>query len=162
MTNKTKVIVEEGKQELFIEREFDAPRDLVFEVTTNPKYLPQWWGPKDLTTEVDTAVVKSSGHWRFVHTGQDGTKYGFHGTYHEVLAPERVIQTFEWEGLPEKGHVLLETTKFEELPGNRTKLIVQQVFQSVADRDGMIGSGMEGGMTESHERLDELLATMHK
>ncbi|MEO8065579.1 MAG: SRPBCC family protein [Candidatus Doudnabacteria bacterium] len=155
--NKTKITAEPGKQETIIEREFDAPRDLVFKVTTDPQYLPQWWGPRELTLEIDKAEIRTNGYWRYVHTDKLGNKSGFHGVYHEVLAPERVIGTFEWEGLPEKGHVILETTKFQELPGNRTKMTIQQVFQSVADRDGMLASGMEKGMDESHERLDELL-----
>ncbi|MEK7572144.1 MAG: SRPBCC family protein [Patescibacteria group bacterium] len=157
MANKTIVTVEPGKQELFITREFDAPRELVFKISTDPKYISQWWGPREQSVTVDKADVRSGGEWRFIHTAH-GTSTGFHGVYHEILPPERVIQTFEWEGLPETGHVILETTKFEALPGNRTKITVQQVFQSVADRDGMVQSGMEVGMNESHERLDELLA----
>ena len=77
---------------------------------------------------------------------------------HEVLAPERIISTFEFEGLPEKGHVILGTLKFEALPGNRTRLTSQSVFQSVADRDGMVQAGMERGVNDGYERLDELLA----
>ncbi|CAN5177979.1 SRPBCC family protein [soil metagenome] len=159
MTNKTKVTAEEGKQELFIERKFDAPRELVFKVCSDPAYIPQWWGPRDQKVVVDSVDMKSGGHWRFIHTDQNGKATGFHGVYHEILSPTRVIQTFEWEGLPETGHVILETTKFEELPDGRTKMRIQQVFQSVADRDGMVQSGMEQGMSESHERLDELLST---
>ena len=78
--------------------------------------------------------------------------------YHEVTAAERIIDTFEFEGLPEKGHVILETMKFEALPGDRTKLNFQAVYQTVADRDGMIQSGMERGLKDSYERLEELLA----
>ena len=81
---------------------------------------------------------------------------------HEVLPPERIIDTFEFEGLPETGHVILETAKFEALPGNRTKLTSQSVFQSVEDRDRMMQSGMEEGVNESYERLDELLEKMQK
>lgn len=157
--NTTKVTAEKDKQEIWIEREFDAPRDLVFKVTTDPTLLVQWWGPRKYTTTVDKADVRSGGQWRFVHHA-DGQEFGFHGVYHEVLAPERVIDTFEWEGLPEKGHVILETIRYEQLPNNRTKIKIQQVFQSVADRDGMVASGQKKGMEESYERLDELLATM--
>jgi uncharacterized protein YndB with AHSA1/START domain len=95
--------------------------------------------------------------WRYFHKDKDGTEYGFHGVIHEVLPPERIIDTFEYEGLPEKGHVALQTLRLQELPGGRTKLTVQAVFQSVVDRDGMIQSGAEEGINESHERLDELL-----
>jgi len=160
MANQTKITAEPNKQETIIEREFDAPKDLVFKVCTDPKMVPLWWGPRNQSIEVDKADVRSGGEWRYIHTDQNGNKNGFHGVFHEVLKPSRIIQTFEWEGLPETGHVILETAKYEELPGNRSKLTIQQVFQSVADRDGMVQSGQEKGMKESYERLDELLATM--
>jgi len=79
--------------------------------------------------------------------------------FHEV-SPERVIQTFEFEGLPESGHVVLETMRLEDLPNGRTRLTTQSVYQSVADRDGMIQSGMEHGVREGYERLDEILVNM--
>src|SRR5437879_9353226 len=93
--------------------------------------------------------------WRYTHTDEKGNTFGFHGVNHEVLPPERLIDTFEFEGLPEKGHVSLETARFEELPGGRTRLTIHSVFQSVADRDGMVGSGMEQGINESFERRSE-------
>jgi uncharacterized protein YndB with AHSA1/START domain len=105
---------------------------------------------------------RSGGMWRYVSKDKDGNEYAFHGVYHEVLAPERLIDTFEFEGLPEKGHVSLETLRFEELPAGRTKLNIQVVFQSISDRDGMLQSGMEEGLNESHHRLDELLKKMNK
>ncbi len=95
---------------------------------------------------------------RYIQKDHDGNEYAFHGVNHEVLAPERIIGTFEFEGLPEKGHVILGTVKFKGLPGDRTKLTSQSVFQSVADRDGMVKSGMERGVNEGYERLDEILA----
>ena len=91
-----------------------------------------------------------------------GSEFGFHGVNHDVTAPERLISTFEFEGLPESGHVILETTKFEELPGGRTRVTTQSVYQSVEDRDGMIASGMESGVVDGHERLDEILETLKK
>lgn len=160
--NITKIKSETGKQEIWIEREFDAPQDLVFKVSTDPKLICQWWGPKETSVEIDKADVRSDGEWRYLHVGKDGSKTGFHGVYHEVLPPKRVIDTFEWEGLPETGHVILETVRFESLSSNRTKLTIQQVFQSVEDRDGMIASGQEKGLKESYERLDELLEKMKK
>jgi uncharacterized protein YndB with AHSA1/START domain len=158
--NKVKITAEPNKQELFIEREFDAPRDLVFKVMTDPELLPQWWGPRGHSTEVDKADVRSGGEWRYIHDDNQGHKIGFHGVFHEILKPSRVIQTFEWEGLPETGHVILETAKYEELPNDRTKITIQQVFQKVEDRDGMVQHGMEKGLSESYERLDELLEKM--
>jgi uncharacterized protein YndB with AHSA1/START domain len=91
-----------------------------------------------------------------------GNEYGFHGVNHEVLAPERIIGTFEFEGLPESGHVVMETVRFEALPGDRTRVTTQSVFQTVADRDGMVQAGMEHGVTDSHERLSELLEKVLK
>jgi uncharacterized protein YndB with AHSA1/START domain len=161
MTTKTTTIsAEPGKQEIVITREFDAPRELVFKVFTDPKLVPQWWGPGRLSTIVDKMDVRPGGQWRFVHRDADGNEYGFHGVYHEVLAPERIIDTFEFEGLPETGHVTLETMKLEELPGGRTRLTTQSVYQSVADRDGTLQSGMEDGVNETYDRLAELLKKM--
>ena len=156
---KAKVTAEPGKQEVWIEREFDAPREVVFKVMMDPSTVAQWWGPSRFTTTVKKMEPKSGGSWRFIHSDDKGNSFAFHGVYHDVTAPSRVIDTFEYEGLPESGHVILETLKLEELPGDRTKMIIQDVYQSVADRDGMIQSGMEEGMQESYTRLDMLLAS---
>jgi uncharacterized protein YndB with AHSA1/START domain len=160
--NKTIITAESGKQELFITREFDAPRELVFKAFTDPKLYVQWLGPRGFTTTLETFEPRSGGSWRFIQKDAEGNEYAFHGVNHEVLPPERIIDTFEFEGLPEKGHVLLETARFEELPNNRTKVVSQSVFQSVADRDGMLQSGMEEGVNDSYERLDELLKKIQR
>ena len=157
MKNETKIIAEKGIQELFIVREFEAPRDLVFRAFNEPDLLVQWLGPCDMTMHIDYLDSRSGGSYRFVHRNAAGQEFGFNGVIHDVTAPERMIRTFEFEGLPEKGQVVLETTKFEELANGRTRVTVQSVFQSVMDRDGMIQSGMEKGVLDSHERLDELI-----
>ncbi len=157
---KLTVNAEPGKQDVVITREFDAPRELVFKAFTDPELIPQWWGPRYLTTEIDRLDVRSGGQWRFVHHDSQGNEFAFHGVYHEILAPERIIDTFEYEGLPEKGHVVLETMRFEALPGDRTRLVVQSLFQSVADRDAMLQSGMEVGLNDSYDRMVELLEKM--
>ncbi|MEW6401204.1 MAG: SRPBCC family protein [Chloroflexota bacterium] len=158
--NKTTIAAEPGKQELFITREFDAPRDLVFRAYTDPKIYAQWLGPRSLTTTFEVFEPVSGGRWRFIQKDPDGNEFAFHGVTHEVTPLERIIGTFEFEGMPESGHVLLETTKFESLPGNRTRVTSQSVFQSVEDRDGMVSAGMETGVVEGYERLDEILMTM--
>lgn len=158
--NQTRVKVEPGKQELFITREFDAPRELVFKAFTEPDLVVKWFGPRQFSTRIDRFEPGNGGSWRFVHADNDGNEFSFHGVCHEETAPERLIRTFEFDGLPEKGHVALETARFEMLPGGRTRVTIQSVFQSVADRDGMVQSGMEEGINESHERLDELLEEM--
>jgi uncharacterized protein YndB with AHSA1/START domain len=160
--NATKVSAESGKQEVFITREFDAPRELVFKAFVDSKLYVQWLlGPKShpMKMSLEKFEPRTGGSWRYVHSDQSGNEFGFHGSYHEVSTPERMINTFEFEGLPEKGHVSLETASFEELPGGRTRLTIQDVFQSVADRDAMLKSGMEEGVSDSFDRLEELLAS---
>ncbi|MGZ7050081.1 MAG: SRPBCC family protein [Methanobacterium sp.] len=158
--NDTKITAAPGKQELFIEREFDAPRELVFKAFTDPELYKQWIGPRGLKTTIETFEPRNGGSWRYIQEDEDGNEFAFHGVNHEVLPPERIIDTFEFEGLPESGHVILETARFEELPDDRTKLSSQSVFQSIEDRDGMLQSGMEEGVNDSYNRLDELLEKM--
>jgi uncharacterized protein YndB with AHSA1/START domain len=160
--NKTTIIAEPGTQEIVIIREFDAPRELVFKAFTDPELYKQWLGPRGITMKIERFEPRNGGSYRYIHTDKDGNEYAFHGVYHEVRSPERIIDTFEFEGLPEPGHVALETLKLEELPGGRTKTVSQSVFQSVADRDGMMGTDMESGVNEGYERLDELLEKMQK
>jgi uncharacterized protein YndB with AHSA1/START domain len=158
----TEIKAEKGKQELYIIREFDAPRELVFRAYTEAELYAQWCGPNDLTMTVEEMNAVDGGSFRFVHE-RDGHKYTFHGVYHEVLSPERIIGTFEFDGLPEKGHVILGTTIFESLEGGeRCRLVHQSVFQSVADRDGMLQSGMERGVNEGYDKLDRLLITLKR
>ena len=153
---KLKVIVEPGKLEVKMTRVFDAPRELVFKAHIDPKAIPQWWGRRNSKTTVDKMEVRDGGRWRFVERGSDGQEHGFHGVFHAIVPSERIVQTFEYEGVP--GHVLLETLAFEEMDG-KTILTGQSVFQSVEDRDGMVASGMEQGANETHDRLEELLAS---
>ena len=154
--NKTTITAEPGKQELFITREFDAPRSLVFKAHTDPKLYVQWLGPRGYEMTLETFEPVSGGRYRYLHKDTEANVFGFHGVFHE-MSDELMIQTFEFEGMPERGHVILDTMRLEELPGNRTRVSIQSVYQSVADRDGMIQSGMEHGVNEGYERLDELL-----
>ncbi len=155
--NKTIITVEPGKQELFITRDFDAPRELVFKAHTDPNLYVRWVGPHGYNMTLQEFEPVSGGKWKFIHKDQEGNVYGFHGTFHEVSL-ERMIQTFEFDGSP--GHVSLETATLEELPGARTRLTIQSVYQSVADRDGMVQAGMERGVNEGYERLDDVLKNM--
>lgn len=160
--NQTSLTAEPGRQEYFITREFEAPRELVFKAFTDPDLVVQWLGPRDLTMRIEKWEARAGGTYRYTHARKPGEEYGFRGVFHECAAPERIIQTFEFEGLPEKGHVCLSTTRFESLEGGRTKVIIQDVYQSIADRDAAIKSGMEKGIIESNERLDELLFVLNK
>ncbi|MDX6680377.1 MAG: hypothetical protein QOG94_416 [Solirubrobacteraceae bacterium] len=153
----TATITTPSDREIRIERIFDAPRDRVFAVYTDPELIPQWWGPRGTTTEVERMDVRSGGDWRFVAHNSDGSRTGFRGTYREVSPPERIVQTFEWDGMP--GYVSVETATFEDL-GEHTKVTTVSIFHTTEERDGMLGSGMEGGLNETYARLDELLATL--
>jgi len=154
---KLKTVAAPGTHEVIMTREFDAPRSLVFEVMMDPKHIPHWWGPKQYTTSVDKMEVKAGGLWRFVQRDEEGNEFAFHGVYHSIT-PEQVVDTFEFEGMA--GHVILETITLEAYEGGKTKMIVSSVFQSVADRDGMLSAGMEEGSSESYDRLEALLAEL--
>lgn len=154
---KMSVIAEPGKHEILMTRDFDAPRDLVFKVFTDPELVPQWWGPGQYKTVVDKMDVKEGGIWRYIQKGDDGSEYAFRGVYHSISSPQQIVYTFEFEGMP--GHVLLETITFEDRNG-KTHITDSTVFQSVADRDGMLQSGMESGANEGWDRLEAILNKM--
>jgi uncharacterized protein YndB with AHSA1/START domain len=144
-----------GDREIRIERVFDAPRERVFAIYTDPELIPRWWGPRRYTTTVEKMDVRTGGDWHFVQRDDEGNEHGFRGTYREVTPPERIVQTFEWLGMP--GHVAVEAAEFEDL-GERTRVVTTSTFHTGEERDGMLASGMESGLTETYERLDELLA----
>jgi uncharacterized protein YndB with AHSA1/START domain len=143
-------------REIRVERIFNAPRERVWKALTDPLLVAQWWGRGNQLV-VERMELKRGGHWRFVEHSPDGT-HGFEGRYREVTAPERVVQTFEWDGMP--GHVILETMNLEDLGGERTRLVNVSLFLTTEDRDGMLQSGMEQGMNQSYAALDELLARL--
>ena len=150
----TQVTAEPGTPYIDFTREFDAPRDLLFRAHTDPELLVQWLGPRRLTMVIDRYDVEDGGKWRYIHRDQDGTEYGFHGVFHGTPSPDGMVQTFEFEGAP--GHVSLDWLTFEERDG-RTVLHGHSVFQSVQARDAMVESGMESGLSDAYERLDELI-----
>jgi len=142
-------------REILITRVFNAPRDRVFQAFCDPKLIPEWWGPARYPTTVEVMDVRPGGKWRYVSRAEDGTEFGFHGEYREIVPPERVSQTFEFEGMP--GHLSIDTATFEEI-GGKTRLTIRSAFASKEDRDGMVQSGMESGLRESHERFEALMA----
>ncbi len=154
---KTQIIAEPGVPQIIITREFDAPRQLLFRAHTDPELLVQWMGPRTLTLTIDRLDARDGGTWRFIHRDADGNEYAFHGVFHGTPSPDGIVRTFEFEGMP--GRVSLETLTFEER-GGRTLLRANAVFQSVEDRDGHVQSGMEEGVNDSMERLDELVARL--
>ncbi|MEO8067235.1 MAG: SRPBCC family protein [Flavobacteriales bacterium] len=143
--------------EIRVQRKFDAPRELLFDCATKPEHLTRWWGPRNqelVSCEVDLRV---GGGYRFVLRGPDGQEVGFRGEYLELVRPMRLKQTFVYEPFPDHGAI--ETTTFEEVDGG-TLFTTTILHKSKFGRDGMFNAGMEGGMNESHARLDELLASL--
>jgi uncharacterized protein YndB with AHSA1/START domain len=154
---KTQIVAEPGVPQIVITREFDAPRELLFRAHIEAELLVQWLGPRALTLTVDRLEARDGGRWRYIHQDAEGTEYAFHGVYHGTPSLDGIVQTFEFEGTP--GHVSLQTLTFED-QGSKTLLRQNAVFQSVEDRDGMLQSGMEDGVNDSMERLQELLARL--
>ena len=143
-------------REIRIERIFNASRDRVWQAFTDPKLVAQWWGRGNKLV-IEKFEPKRGGHWRFVEHGDDGVN-GFEGRYREVTPPERIVQTFEWDGMP--GHVIVETATLEDLGDGRTRLVNTSLFHTTEERDGFLQSGMEGGVNESYAALDKVLAAM--
>ncbi|MGW0337907.1 SRPBCC family protein [Streptomyces sp. NPDC003011] len=152
--DETQIVADPDLPTIEIIREFDAPPERVFRAHTDPDLVVQWLGPRRLTMLIDQYDARSGGSYRYVHRDDDGTEYGFHGVFHEVRANERIVQTFTYEGFPDG--VSLETVVFEDL-GGRTRLTGKSLMDSVEARDAMLKSGMDVGVREGYERLDELL-----
>ncbi|HVD59481.1 MAG TPA: SRPBCC family protein [Gemmatimonadaceae bacterium] len=141
-------------REIRIERVFNASRDRVWKAHTDPKLLAQWWG-RGNEMKIERFELERGGHWRFVEHGPEGV-HGFEGRFRQIREPDLLEQTFEWDGLP--GHVIINKTTFEDLGGDRTRLVTISSFYSTEERDGMLESGMEGGLNQSYAALDRLLA----
>jgi uncharacterized protein YndB with AHSA1/START domain len=149
-------ITKPSDREVRIERIFDAPRDRVWRAFTDPALVAQWWG-RGNKLDIERMDVKRGGHWRFVEHAPSGS-HGFEGRYREVTPPERIVQTFEWDGMP--AYVAIETVTLEDLGDGRTKVVNVSLFHTTEERDGMLNSGMEGGLNESYAALDRVLADM--
>ncbi len=154
---KTQITAEPGTPQILMEREFDAPRERIFRAYTEPELLTQWLGPRGYTMEIDRFDLRDGGTWRYVHRDEQGNTYGFHGVFHGDPSPDGIVQTFEYEGAP--GHVSLDTLTLEARDG-KTVARTNSVFQSVEARDAMIASGMEHGVNDGYDRLDELIARL--
>ena len=145
-------------REIMMTREFDAPRELVFEAHSKCEHLTNWWGPRRYSLELCEMDFRPGGKYRFLHRGPDGVEeHGFRGEYREIVSPEKIVWTFEWEGMP--GHVSVDTLTLEEQDG-KTTLTATSVFDTVEDRDGMLQSGMEEGAAETWDRLAEYLEVL--
>ena len=143
-------------REIRIERIFDAPRDRVWRAMTEPKLLAQWWG-RGNELVIERYELERGGHWRFVEKTPHGS-FGFEGRFREIAAPETLSMTFEFDGAP--GHVVVNTMTLQDLGDRRTKLVATSLFMTAEDRDQMMKSGMEGGMNQSYQALDRVLASL--
>jgi uncharacterized protein YndB with AHSA1/START domain len=154
-THETEIIVDPDVPLVRIIREFDAPPERVFRAHTEADLVCRWLGPRRHQMIVDRWDCRTGGEYRYVHSS-DGNEYGFHGCFHEVRPNERIVQTFTFEGVPDQ--VALETLRLEDLGDGRTRLVAESLVDSFEARDAFVSSGMEDGIREGYERLDEVLA----
>jgi uncharacterized protein YndB with AHSA1/START domain len=155
-THETEIVSDPTVPMVRITREFDAPVEKVFRAHTDPDLLKQWLGPRDLTMTVDHFDCRTGGSYRYLHIRGD-EEYAFHGSFHEVRPNELIVQTFTFEGWPDS--VALERLTLEDLGDGRTRLTATSLVDSFEDRDAFIASGMETGVVQGYEKLDELLAS---
>ena len=154
-THETEIELDTKVPLVRITREFDAPPPKVFRAHTDPALVVQWLGPRSHEMRIDNFDCRTGGSYRYIHTS-DGNEFAFHGSFHEVRPAELIVQTFTFEGMPDG--VALERLVFEDLGDGRTRLIGTSLVDSFEDRDAFVASGMESGVREGYERLDEVLA----
>jgi uncharacterized protein YndB with AHSA1/START domain len=152
---ETQIVADPDVPLVRIVREFDAPVAKVFRAHTEADLVARWLGPRDLTMTVDHFDCRTGGSYRYLHS-RDGEEYGFHGSFHEIRPDELIVQTFTFEGFPDG--VALEKLVFEDLGDGRSRLTATSLVDSFEGRDAFVASGMETGIVQGYERLDELLA----
>ncbi|HYZ10426.1 MAG TPA: SRPBCC family protein [Actinomycetota bacterium] len=150
-------VTKPSETEMKMTRVFDAPRELVFEAHTSGEHLRNWWGPRKYETVSAVFEFRVGGKWRIVHRGPEGEEHAFRGEFREIVPPERIVWTFEYEGAP--GQVAVETLTFEEHDGKTTLTAVSD-WGSEEARDAMHESGMLEGAEETWDRLEEYLQTL--
>ncbi len=153
--HETQIVSDPDVPIVRIIREFDAPPDKVYRAHVDPELVAQWMGPKSTRMRIDQWDARTGGSWRYVASDADG-EYGFYGSFHELRPNELIVQTFTWEGMPDG--VALEKLVLEDLGDGRTRLTATSLVDSFEGRDGFVASGMEVGVNEGYEKLDELLA----
>ncbi|WP_369256507.1 SRPBCC family protein [Geodermatophilus amargosae] len=154
-TRETRIEADPQVPLIRITREFDAPPSKVFRAHTDPDLVVQWLGPRGLEMRIDHYDCRPGGSYRYVHSDANG-EYAFRGCFHDVRPDELIVQTFTFEGMPDG--VALEKLVLEDLGDGRTRLTTTSLCDSFADRDAMLAGGMEVGVVQGYERLDEVLA----
>jgi uncharacterized protein YndB with AHSA1/START domain len=158
MTNSpTEIIMPPGEPVIEVRRFLKAPSELVFRAVTEGEYLRRWWGPRRLEVSECEIYLRVGGNWRIVHRAPDGAEFAFHGEFLELEPPHRRVATFVFEGAPD--HEAVETLVLEPVEGG-TMLTQATRHSSVEARDMHVANGMESGIIDSFERLDELLASV--
>jgi uncharacterized protein YndB with AHSA1/START domain len=155
-THETEIVVDPEVPLVRITREFDAPPAKVFRAHTDPDLVVQWLGPRRNEMRIEHFDCRTGGSYRYLHIGPEGDEYGFHGSFHDVRPSELIVQTFTFEGMPDG--VALEKLVFTDLGDGRTRLSATSLVDDFVARDAFVASGMEHGVREGYERLDELLA----
>lgn len=153
--HETQIVADPDVPLVRITREFDAPKAKVFRAHVDPELFARWTGPKGMQIRIDHHDCRTGGSYRYVMS-QDGEDYGFNGVFHEVRPDELIVQTFAFEGMPDA--VALERLVLEDLGNGRTRLTSTSLVDSFEGRDGFLASGMEVGVNDGYEKLDELLA----
>ena len=155
--SETTFTINRNERKVVIERIFDAPREVVWDVITDPALIPQWWGPEKYPTRVERMDVEVGGRWRFISSDGDGNEFAFYGVYKEIEPPQRLVQTFNFEPVG-PGHESTETAVLEETEDGKTRLRITAVYKTAADFDATVASGMEAGARETWERLAQVVA----
>ena len=155
-TNQTSIEADPNLPTIKIVREFEAPRDRVYRAWTDPDLVAQWLGPKDTPTRIDHWDLRTGGSYRYASVRGGEEIASFYGSFHEARPNERLVQTFTYTDVPDG--VSLDTATFEDAGEGRTRVTMLSVVDSIEGRDMIIASGMETGVVEGFEKLDELLA----
>ncbi len=145
-----------GDREIVISRTFRAPPRIVFEAWTDARHVRRWWAPKSRAEIVEvTADVRVGGEYRYVLRAH-GNEFAFSGEYREVTPPTRLVYTQVFEAFPDSPAII--TVTFEDAPGGHTRLVSRELYPSPEAREAALSSGMEDGMREALDQLDELVA----
>ena len=154
--NPTTIEADPSVPTITIVREFAASRSQVFRAWTDPELVAQWLGPKDTPTRIDHWDLRTGGSWQYASMRDGEEIAAFYGSFHEVRPDERLVQTFTWRDMPDG--VSLDTVTFEDVGEGRTRVTILGVVSTFEARDAMIASGMETGVVDGFNALDEILA----
>ena len=155
-TRETLIEADPALPVIRITRDFDASPEKVFRAWTDPDLVARWLGPRDSEIRIDSWDARTGGSYRYASVRDGDEVAAFYGSFHEIRPAERLVQTFTWEGMPDG--VSLDTMTFEDLGNGRTRVVGVSVVDSLESRDAIMASGMDVGVNEGYEKLDEILA----